>query len=77
MRLGITIGTVTLVQPHATMRGGVLRLVVPLAAGIWLAATGRPSRSWPGTTSGPATASSSPSAKGARRPSPSGRSTSP
>jgi microcompartment protein CcmK/EutM len=33
MRLGITIGTVTLVQPHATMRGGVLRLVVPLAAG--------------------------------------------
>ena len=31
MRLGNTIGTVTLVQPHATMRGGVLRLVVPLA----------------------------------------------
>ena len=31
MRLGKTIGTVTLVQPHATMRGGVLRLVVPLA----------------------------------------------
>ena len=30
MRLGKTIGTVTLVQPHATMRGGVLRLVVPL-----------------------------------------------
>ena len=33
MRLGTTIGTVTLVEPHATMRGGVLRLVVPLAAG--------------------------------------------
>lgn len=32
MRLGITIGTVTLVEPHSTMRGGVLRLVVPLAA---------------------------------------------
>jgi ethanolamine utilization protein EutN len=31
MRLGKTIGTVTLVQPHSTMRGGVLRLVVPLA----------------------------------------------
>ena len=31
MRLGKTIGTVTLVQPHATMRGGVLRLGVPLA----------------------------------------------
>jgi len=31
MRLGKAIGTVTLVQPHATMRGGVLRLVVPLA----------------------------------------------
>ncbi|MBU6221874.1 MAG: carbon dioxide concentrating mechanism protein CcmL [Planctomycetes bacterium] len=31
MRLGKTIGTVTLVEPHATMRGGVLRLVVPLA----------------------------------------------
>jgi ethanolamine utilization protein EutN len=32
MRLGITIGTVTLVEPHPTIRGGVLRLVVPLAA---------------------------------------------
>jgi ethanolamine utilization protein EutN len=31
MRLGRTIGTVTLVEPHATVRGGVLRLVVPLA----------------------------------------------
>ena len=31
MRLGMTIGTVTLVEPHPTMRGGVLRLVVPLA----------------------------------------------
>lgn len=31
MRLGKTIGTVTLVEPHPTMRGGVLRLVVPLA----------------------------------------------
>jgi microcompartment protein CcmK/EutM len=30
MRLGKTIGTVTLVEPHPTMRGGALRLVVPL-----------------------------------------------
>lgn len=32
MRLGTIIGTVTLVEPHPSMRGGVLRLVVPLAA---------------------------------------------
>jgi ethanolamine utilization protein EutN len=32
MRLGKTIGTVTLVEPHAAIRGGVFRLVVPLAA---------------------------------------------
>lgn len=32
MRLGTTIGTVTLVEPHPSMRGGALRLVVPLAA---------------------------------------------
>lgn len=31
MRLGKTIGTVTLVEPHPTMRGGVLRLIVPLS----------------------------------------------
>jgi microcompartment protein CcmK/EutM len=31
MRLGKTIGTVTLVEPHPTMRGGALRLVIPLA----------------------------------------------
>lgn len=31
MRLGKTIGTVTLVEPHPTMRGGVLKVVVPLA----------------------------------------------
>ena len=30
MRLGKTIGTVTLVEPHPTMRGGALRVVVPL-----------------------------------------------
>jgi ethanolamine utilization protein EutN len=30
MRLGKTIGTVTLVEPHPTMRGGALRLVVPM-----------------------------------------------
>lgn len=30
MRLGRTIGTVTLVEPHPTMRGAVLRVVVPL-----------------------------------------------
>jgi microcompartment protein CcmK/EutM len=30
MRLGKTIGTVTLVEPHPTMRGGALRLVIPL-----------------------------------------------
>jgi ethanolamine utilization protein EutN len=32
MRLGKTIGTVTLVEPHPTVRGGVFRVVVPLAA---------------------------------------------
>jgi ethanolamine utilization protein EutN len=31
MRIGKTIGTVTLVEPHASVRGGVFRLVVPLA----------------------------------------------
>lgn len=30
MRLGKTIGTVTLVEPHPAIRGGVLRVVVPL-----------------------------------------------
>ena len=32
MRLGKTIGTVTFVEPHPTMRGGVLKRVAPLAA---------------------------------------------
>ena len=32
MRIGKTIGTVTLVEPHAAIRGGVFRLVVPLAS---------------------------------------------
>jgi ethanolamine utilization protein EutN len=41
MRLGKTIGTVTLVEPHPTMRGGVLRLVVPLALGDLAAGDGR------------------------------------
>ncbi len=31
MRIGKTIGTVTLVEPHQSMRGGVLKLVVPLS----------------------------------------------
>lgn len=31
MRIGKTIGTVTLVEPHPAVRGGVFRLVVPLA----------------------------------------------
>ena len=31
MRLGKTIGTLTLVEPHDTVRGGVFRIVVPLA----------------------------------------------
>ena len=31
MRLARTIGTVTLVSPHASMRGGALRLLVPLS----------------------------------------------
>lgn len=31
MRIGKTIGTVTLVEPHEAVRGGVFRLVVPLA----------------------------------------------
>ena len=30
MRLGRTIGTVTLVEPHPALRGGVFRVVVPL-----------------------------------------------
>lgn len=33
MRLGKTIGTVTLVEPHAAVRGGVFRIVVPLGPG--------------------------------------------
>ena len=33
MRLGRTIGTVTLVEPHAAVRGGVFRVVVPLGPG--------------------------------------------
>ena len=32
MRLARTIGTVTLVEPHPTIRGGVLRVIVPLSA---------------------------------------------
>jgi len=32
VRIGKTIGTVTLVEPHPAVRGGVFRLVVPLAA---------------------------------------------
>jgi microcompartment protein CcmK/EutM len=32
MRLGRTIGTVTLVEPHPTVRGGVFRVLVPLSA---------------------------------------------
>jgi len=31
MRLGKTIGTVTLVEPHPAVRGGVLKIVVSLA----------------------------------------------
>lgn len=30
MRIGMTIGTVTLVEPHGSIRGGVFRLVVPI-----------------------------------------------
>jgi microcompartment protein CcmK/EutM len=33
VRLGRTIGTVTLVEPHSTVRGGVFRVVVPLGPG--------------------------------------------
>lgn len=33
MRLGKTIGTVTLVEPHPAIRGGVFRVVVPLGPG--------------------------------------------
>ena len=32
MRLGLTLGTVTLVEPHASVRGGVFRVVVPLSS---------------------------------------------
>ena len=40
MRIGKTIGTVTLVEPHPAVRGGVFRLVVPLAAGDLAAGDG-------------------------------------
>lgn len=40
MRFGKTIGTVTLVEPHPTMRGGVLRLVVPLSGADLARASG-------------------------------------
>lgn len=33
MRLARTIGTVTLVEPHDSIRGGALRLLVPLGPG--------------------------------------------
>ena len=43
MRLGRTIGTVTLVEPHPTVRGGVFRVLVPLSAADLAAGdTGRP-----------------------------------
>ncbi len=32
MRFGLTLGTVTLVEPHPTVRGGVFRVVVPLSS---------------------------------------------
>ncbi|MFM7135760.1 MAG: EutN/CcmL family microcompartment protein [Planctomycetota bacterium] len=41
MRIGKTIGTVTLVEPHPAVRGGVFRLVVPLAAADLAAGDGR------------------------------------
>jgi microcompartment protein CcmK/EutM len=34
MRLALTIGTVTLVEPHPTMRGGPLRVIVPLGPDV-------------------------------------------
>ena len=40
MRLGKTIGTGTLVEAHPSLRGGSLRLVVPLAAGDLAAGDG-------------------------------------
>ncbi len=40
MRIGKTIGTVTLVEPHPAVRGGVFRLVVPLAAAELVAGDG-------------------------------------
>ena len=40
MRLGRTIGIVTLVEPHPAMRGGTLRVVVPLALGDLAAGDG-------------------------------------
>ena len=77
MRLGKTIGTVTLVQPHATMRGGVLRLVVPLATADLAAGDGpaEPLVAWDdlGAGDGQLVAFS----EGARPPSRSDRSTSP
>ena len=40
MRLGKTIGTVTLVEPHPAVRGGVFRVVVPLGPGDLAAGDG-------------------------------------
>ncbi len=40
MRLGKTIGTVTLVEPHDAVRGGVFRLVVPLSGADFAAGDG-------------------------------------
>lgn len=40
MRLARAIGTVTLVEPHAAIRGGVLRLLVPLGPADLVAGDG-------------------------------------
>ena len=40
MRLGRTIGTVTLVEPHPAVRGGVFRVGVPLGPGDLAAGAG-------------------------------------
>jgi microcompartment protein CcmK/EutM len=40
MRIGKTIGTVTLVEPHPAVRGGAFRVVVPLAVGDLAAGDG-------------------------------------
>lgn len=54
MRIGRTIGTVTLVEPHPSMRGAILRVVVPLSAADLATGDGNaePLVAWDGVAAG-------------------------